>query len=295
MQFADIKLGYEQAVLTNAAMTPVQVIAVTGVDRGSGKTSIAINLAQALSMAGRRTLLLDTDPGASNICEQLGLEPGFTLFDVFNGTINLDEVLLDGPDGVQIIPAASNSRRLAETGPWECAGLIRAFSDISSPVDTLVIDTASGIGDCTVSLCRAAGEVMVVLDNGQASLDGAASLINALHRKDGLSHFRVLPSRVASAREASELFATLLQCFSDNHEIALSCCGFIPADESLGKAASGQRSVISTFPRSRSAMALKNLAARVMKWPRSGQAGGHLEFFVERLIQNDNLDLEVRS
>jgi hypothetical protein len=40
MQFADIKLGYEQAVLTNAAMTPVQVIAVTGVDRGSGKTSI---------------------------------------------------------------------------------------------------------------------------------------------------------------------------------------------------------------------------------------------------------------
>jgi flagellar biosynthesis protein FlhG len=87
----------------------------------------------------------------------------------------------------------------------------------------------------------------------------------------------------------------LLQRFSENHEIALSCCGFIPTDESLGKAGALQRSVISAFPRSRSAMALKNLASRVMKWPRSGQAGGHLEFFVERLIQNENLDMEVRS
>jgi flagellar biosynthesis protein FlhG len=295
MQIADIKLGQEKAAAQDAVLAPVQVIAITGANGGSGKTSIAVNLAQALSMAGRRTLLLDTDPGVSNINDQLGLEPGFTLFDVLNGTKSLDEVLLEGPAGVQIVPAASGDRKFEGIGPWECAGLVRAFSDISSPLDTLVIDTASGIDDCTLSLCRAAGEVVVVVDGVQASLSGAVALIDALHREDGLSHFRVLPSRVASASEASELFATLLLHFSDNHEIILSCCGFIPTDESLCKAGTMQRSVISAFPRSRSAMALNNLAARVMKWPRSGQAGGHLEFFVERLIHNENLYMEVMS
>ncbi len=295
MQFADIKLGQRRAVVPDTMLAPVQVIAITGANSGSGKTSIAVNLAQALCMAGRHTLLLDADPGMSNINVLLGLQPAFTLFDVLSGNKSLDEVLLGGPAGMQIVPAATGGRQLAGIGPWECAGLVRAFSDISSPVDTLIIDTASGMGDCTTSLCRAAGEVMVVVCGDPASLSSAAALIKTLHQEDGISHFRVLPSRVGSATEASELFARLLQSFSEHHEIVLSCCGFIPVDDCLGKAGAMQRSVISAFPRSRSSMAVKNLATRIMKWPRSGQAGGHLEFFVERLIQNENMAMEVGS
>jgi flagellar biosynthesis protein FlhG len=295
MQFADIKLGQDKVAVQEAVQAPVQVIAITGGDGTSGKSSIAVNLAQALNMTGRHTLLLDADPGMTNIHVLLGLEPEFTLFDVLNGNKTLDEVLLDGPSGVQIIPAASGGRKHAGIGPWECAGLVRAFSDISSPVDTLIIDTASGMGDCTISLCRAAGEVVIVVCNDPESFRGAVALIETLQQESGISRFRVLPSKVASATEASELFAMLLQRFSENHEVVLSCCGFIPHDENLCTAASMRCSVISAFPRSRSAMALKNLATRVMKWPRSGLPGGHLEFFVERLIQNENMGMEVRS
>jgi flagellar biosynthesis protein FlhG len=295
VQFTDIKLGQDQGAIQGTALAPVQAIAITGANSGSGKTSIAVNLAQALSMAGRHTLLLDADPGMSNINAKLGLEPEFTLFDVLNGNKNLDEILLDGPAGIQIVPAVSGGRKLAGIGPWECAGLVRAFSNISSPVDNLIIDIASGVGECTTSLCRAASEVVVVVCGNSASIRCAVALIKTLHREDGISHFRVLPSRVESATEASELFTMLLQGFSEQHEIVLSCCGFIPVDEYMNKSDSMQRSVISAFPRSRSAMALKNLATRVMKWPRSGQAGGHLEFFVERLIQNENMAMEVRT
>jgi flagellar biosynthesis protein FlhG len=295
MQFTDIKLGQDTAAVQETSRVPVQVIAITGGNGSSGKSSIAVNLAQALNMTGRRTLLLDADPGLSNIHVLLGLEPEFTLFDVLNGNKTLDEVLLDGPSGVQIVPAASGGRKHAGIGPWECAGLVRAFSDVSSPVDTLIIDTASGIGDCATSLCRAAGEVVIVVCGDPASFRGAVTLIESLHQQSGISRFHVLPNRVESASEASELFAMLLQRFSENHEIILSCCGFIPHDENLATAGAMRSSVISAFPKSRSAMALKNLATRVMKWPRSGQPGGHLEFFVERLIQNENMDLEVRS
>jgi flagellar biosynthesis protein FlhG len=180
-------------------------------------------------------------------------------------------------------------------GLWECAGLVRAFSDISGPVDALVIDTASGNGRCVASLCRAASEIIVTVCNDEESLNSGVMLIESLQEDYGMARFRILPNRVKSASEASELFGWLLRHFSANHDVMLSCCGYIPQDEHVNKAVLKSQSVITAYPRSRSAMALRNLADQIMKWPRYGSPGGHLEFFVERLIQNENINREVRS
>ena len=54
---------------------PVQVIAVTGGKGGTGKTSVAVNLATALAQMGRKTMLLDGDLGLANVDVLLGLTP----------------------------------------------------------------------------------------------------------------------------------------------------------------------------------------------------------------------------
>ncbi|HLK70335.1 MAG TPA: P-loop NTPase, partial [Steroidobacteraceae bacterium] len=56
-----------------AAASPVQVIAVTGGKGGTGKSSVAVNLATGLAQAGRRTMLLDGDLGLANLDVLLGL------------------------------------------------------------------------------------------------------------------------------------------------------------------------------------------------------------------------------
>ena len=53
----------------------VQVIAVTGGKGGTGKTTVAVNLATALAQAGRHVLLLDGDLGLANVDVLLGLTP----------------------------------------------------------------------------------------------------------------------------------------------------------------------------------------------------------------------------
>lgn len=295
MRDTDYKLDYQNTSKQSYAGNAVQAIAVTSGNPGAGKTSIAMNIAQALSLAGRKTLLLDADLGTSSIDALLNLSPEFTLFDVLNGSKSLDEVLLQGPDGMRVISAASSAQELAGSGLWECAGLVRAFSDISSPVDTLVIDTASAIGECVSSLCRAASEIIVAVCSDEDSLNSGATLIESLQQDYGIARFRIVPNRVETAREASDLFGSLLQHFAANHDVMLSCCGYIPQDEYVKKAALKHQSVITAYPRSRSAMALRNLANQIMRWPRFGLAGGHLEFFVERLIQNENINKEVRS
>jgi flagellar biosynthesis protein FlhG len=295
MHFADFKLGHGEQASRRVPNQAVQVIAVTSGNPGAGKTHIAMNIAQALSLAGRRTLLLDADMGKSNIGKLFGLSHEFTLFDVLEGNKNLDDVMITGPDGILVMAGAYGMSQLAGLDRWECAGLVRAFSEITTPVDALVIDAASGGSECVASLCRAAGEIIVAVCADDVSVNAAATLIESMQQTSGIKRFRILPNRVASASEASEVFSRMLISLSENHDVMLTCCGFIPEDRHIAEAASSGQTVTSAFPRCRAAMALKNLASQIVKWPCSGLAGGHLEFFVERLIQNENINTEVRS
>jgi flagellar biosynthesis protein FlhG len=295
MQISDIKLGHSGAGPRLAGNTPVQVIAVTGGKGGTGKTNIAINLAQALANAGRRTLLLDADLGMANVDVLLGLEARHTLFDVLYGPCRLEDIILTGTENLQVIPAASGVSQLANLGQQECAGLVRAFSDLREPVETLVVDTATGISASVASFCSAASEILVVTSNEPAALRDTAAQIRVLFSEYGVDRFRILANMVNTAREGHELFQSILEQFTDNLDFSLFYAGYIPVDDLLRKAVALHQPVVNAFPRSRSGMALNNLAKRVSHWPQAHHAGGHLEFFVERLIHNENMEMEVMS
>ena len=295
MQQSDMKLAVSDLPENTADKRPVQVIAVTGGKGGTGKTNIAINLSLALAAAGHRTLLLDADLGMANVDVLLGLDAHSTLLDVLNGDCQLDDIILAGNDNLMVIPAASGLRQLANVGINECAGLVQAFSTLKEPVDTLVIDTATGISEAVTSFCSAATEILIVVCNEPASLRDSVAQIRMLSSEYGVSRFRILASMVRNADEGNDVFMSIQDMITDNHEIVCSYAGFIPFDERLRESVSRHQAVVDAFPRSRSAMALKNLARRIAAWPRPDRAGGHLEFFVERLVQNENVNVEVMS
>lgn len=89
-----------------SSMHPVQVIAVTGGKGGVGKTNVSVNLCMALADLGRRVMLMDADLGLANVDVLLGLKPQKTLADVIAGECELRDVLLQGPGGIRIVPAA---------------------------------------------------------------------------------------------------------------------------------------------------------------------------------------------
>ena len=264
---------------------PVQVIAVTGGKGGVGKTSVSINLSVALAQMSRRIALLDADLGLANIDVLLGLKAKHTLEDVLAGTHSLSEIMLTGPGGIRIIPASSGTQRMAQLGAMEHAGLIHAFSELSEQLDVLIIDTAAGIADSVVSFVRAANEVLVVVCDEPSSITDAYALIKLLNRDHGLTRFRVLASMTRSTQEGQNLFNKLTQVSERFLDATLQYVGCIPFDENLRKAIQRQRAVVEMAPRSKAALAFQNLAEKVDKWPLPSTPRGHLEFFVERLVQ----------
>lgn len=270
---------------------PVRVIAVASGKGGVGKTNVSVNLATAFAQMGRKVMIMDADLGLANVDVMLGLQPKQNLSHVIKGECTLEEVLLDAPGGIQVIPASSGVQNMAELSPAEHAGLIRAFSELNTDVDILIVDTAAGISDSVVSFSKASQELIMVVCDEPASITDAYALIKLLNRDHGVRRFRVLANMAHSEKEGRELFAKLVKVterFLD--DVVLDFMGSVPYDEYLRKAVKMQRPVVDAFPSSKIATAFKDIARRADKWPMPSAADGYLEFFVERLLQSgDNV------
>lgn len=268
-----------------ASMGPVQVIAVTSGKGGVGKSVAAVNLALALAGLGRRVMLLDGDLAMGNVDVLLGLGAERTLADVFAGDCGLEDIVLAGPGGIRVVPAASGMCSMARLSARQQAGLIHDFGRLADQLDVLVVDTASGIDDSTVGFVRAAREVLVVLCDEPASIADAYALIRLLNRDCGVTRFRILANMVAGPREGRELFAKLLRLTEQFLAATLQYVGAVPWDDSLRRAVQRQTAVCEAFPRSKSALAFRAIAEKVDGWPLPANPRGHVEFFVEHLIR----------
>ena len=264
---------------------PVKVITVTGGKGGVGKTNISANLAVAMSMLGRRVMLLDADLGLANIDVLLGLQPSYSLADVVNGTRRLEEVIVVGPAGIRVIPGASGLSNMANLTPAQHAGIIHAFSELTEDLDALIVDTAAGLSESVLRFCEAGNEVLVVVCDEPTSITDAYALIKVLSTERGVSRFRIITNMTHQGGDGRHLFEKLLRVTERFLQVTLDHAGSIPYDDRVWRAVQLQTPFVTSFPTSLAASALKKLALRADSWEEPRAARGNIEFFVERLIR----------
>jgi flagellar biosynthesis protein FlhG len=96
---------------------PVKVIAVTGGKGGVGKTTVSANLAVSIASQGRDVMLVDADFGLANVDVLLGLHTRYNLGHVIKGECSLEDAIVTGPHGLQIVPASSGMKEMANLSP----------------------------------------------------------------------------------------------------------------------------------------------------------------------------------
>jgi flagellar biosynthesis protein FlhG len=262
----------------------VKVVAITGGKGGVGKTSVTTNLGVALAARGRQVMILDADLGLANVDVLLGLKPRHNLAHVLRGECTLEQVIIAGPRGVQVVPAASGIGRMAALSQAEHAGIIHAFSELVGRLDVLLVDTAAGLSDSVTMFSKAAHHVLVVVCDEPASITDAYALIKVLSRDHGIGRFHVLANQTRTPGEGRELFQKFQRVCGRFLDVTLEYGGAIPYCDYLKRAIQHQLPVVEAYPSCLSAQAFKNLAGRADKWVVPGGARGHLEFFVERLV-----------
>ncbi|MFC4528043.1 MinD/ParA family ATP-binding protein [Dyella halodurans] len=243
-----------------------RAIAVAGGKGGVGKTTVSVNLGMALAVAGHEVILLDADMGLANVDVLLGLTPTRHIGHLLDGSCGIEDLLITGPRGLKVVPAGSGTRRLAQLSNGEHAAVIRAFDDLLTPPDYLLVDTAAGLSDNVAMFAAAADDVVLVVCDEPASLTDAYAMLKVLSRDFGVRRFRMVANMVRNAGEARQLHQKLARVTDRFLDVALEFMGMVPHDERLKQAIRRQSSVVDLWPSSRSGQAFKQLAGAVDTW-----------------------------
>lgn len=240
-----------------------RVIAVTSGKGGVGKSSISINLGISLAKTGARVCLLDADTGLANANILLGLTPEFSLEHVLYGAKAVEDVMLDGPYGMKIIPGATGISECVSLHPRQQLRLTRELARIEHNYDFLLIDTAAGVADNTLDFICASHHAIIVITPEPTSLTDAFSMIKLLKRRDSGVHFHVVVNMTANAGQAKEVYHRFATAVEKYIGVDSQYLGFILRDESI-RASVVLQNPVTMFPDSDpSCRSFKTLAEKL--------------------------------
>ena len=264
------------------------VIAVTGGKGGVGKSNLVVNLAVALGRWGRRVLVVDGDLGLANLDVLLGLVPERNVEHLVRGEATLEELLVDGPEGVRILPAASGVPDLTRLDDETRSCLLGALADGVALADDILIDTGAGLGEATLALQIAASRVVVVTTAEPTSMVDAYATLKVLWTSDPDKPVDVVVNAVddpESGRWAFEQIARAAKHFLGREPGLL---GIVLKDDKVSEAVRRQRSVMELFPASEAGRCYQRIALQLTG---DEQSHGHSDDFWKRLMTPDEQEL----
>ena len=272
---AGVPQGYPGVVRSMVSRgNAMQVIAVTGGKGGVGKTNIAVNLAVSMSMEGLDVMLFDADLGLANVDVVLGMQPKYTLADVVSGEKTLADVVVEGPEGLRLIPAASGVAKMVEMQSSDQERLIRLLSDQLMPPDVLIVDTGAGIDQTVQTFVAACQSAVLVVCDEPASLTDAYALMKVLRAKKDIRRFEILANQVDNPLQGKQLFERISNVCDRYLDVELGYLGGIPTDVYLRRAVQERRALVSAYPRSPAANAIRDVGRRLNRQaPRSESSG----------------------
>jgi flagellar biosynthesis protein FlhG len=260
------------------------VIAISSGKGGVGKTNVVANLAVALARLGKRVLVLDADLGLGNLDVLLGLVPRCTIEHVLSGACNLDEIALEGPAGIHVLPASSGVPQLTALTESQQMMIQEQLEPFAARMDVLLIDTGAGVSPNVTFFAASAHEAVIVVTPEPTSLTDAYALIKVLTRGYRERRFKVLVNQVKGSREAAEVFRKLDRAVDRFLHVAVEYMGCIPHDDYVPLAVIRQKAVVDLFPNSPASQAFARLAKEVAQWPLPEIPKGTVQLLWRRLV-----------
>lgn len=262
---------------------PLRVVSVTSGKGGVGKTNIACNLATLAARGGRKVLLLDADLGLANADIVLGIAPHHHLGHLLDGSVPLDDILAEGPNGMRIIAASTGVQELTRLGDDQKLRLLEALEEIQDRFDLVVVDCGAGIGDNVLFFAGSAQETLLVVSPEPTALTDAYATVKVLSQQAGVESFAVVVNPVPTEAHGREVFSKLTRVTERFLQAKVRFAGWIPRDENLQRALMAQRPMVELFPRSPASRAMTLLLSSLVDRAPPASLQGGLRFLWERV------------
>ena len=263
---------------------PTQVIGVASGKGGVGKTTISANLAVSLASQGKKVMLFDADLGLANAQIVLGCKAPFNFSHVLDGEKSLEEIIVEGPFGVKLVPGASGIQHMASLNEQQTASIISAFSELESDIDYLIVDMAAGLSDSVMTFLCACQRRYIVLKNEPSSIADAYATIKVMLQDYNLDNIWLIPNAVTSQSDGIRLSKNINTVVKNFLGGQVNYLHSITSDEMVLRATKSSKCLLDFAPSSNATRDFKELAKIIdSQGPDIGISGG-LQFFLERIV-----------
>lgn len=178
-----MRLNARPVSIVPEQVDPSRVIVVVSPKGGVGKSTVAANVAVTLAKTSpMETVLVDLDLQFGDAGIMLNLEPLHSVADAFESTAALDTLILKTfltvhPSGCYVLCAAASPTASAKISAEQISHLLK---QLSSQFRYVVVDTSTGLDECTLSAVQAASDLIMVSSMDRASTGALRKEIDVL-------------------------------------------------------------------------------------------------------------------
>lgn len=238
-----------------------EAIVITSGKGGVGKTTTTANIGTALALQGKRVCLVDTDIGLRNLDVVMGLENRiiYDLVDVIQGRCKVHQALVKDKrfeDLLYLLPAAQTLDKTSVT-PEQMKNLIM---ELKQDYDYIIIDCPAGIEHGYKNAIAGADKAIVVTNPEVSAVRDADRIIGLLEKEEGIEPPKLIINRIRNNLMKN---GDMLDVDEVTAHLSVDLIGIVADDDDVIKA-SNHGEPIALNPNSKSAIAYRNIARRIL-------------------------------
>jgi flagellar biosynthesis protein FlhG len=232
-------------------------IAVISGKGGVGKTVITANLAAALGASGRRVLVLDADLGLANLDIILGLDPKYTIQDIFHGKCRIEDALIKTPKGFDFLPAGSGLQGNTVLSTLLAERVENLLSELETLYDIILFDVGAGVGDVVLFFANLSDRILVVVTPEPTSIMDAYASIKVLNRQYERNEFLLIVNQAHPehldriGNSVTNRLQSVISKFVDADrppKVSIQLLGSLPQDPAIPRSVKNRQLLGETTP-----------------------------------------------
>jgi flagellar biosynthesis protein FlhG len=240
---------------------------------GTGKSVFTASLATCLAPRGK-TLICDADMGIGNAHILQGVSPERSFVELVAGAAGPREILSRCSDNLDLISAGSGVSNMAELSGRELSRIAEALEELEREYSYLLVDSAAGISNQTISFAAASDLVVVVTTPDVTAMTDAYAFLKVLLRTRPECQPLLVVNRARDFEEARSVVRRIEKVSRRFLERAPRWIGWVPDDPAVQRAVNSRAPVVSHEPGSAASRALEHLSLQVLdELSRTQQAG----------------------
>ena len=209
-------------------------LVVSGGRPGVGATTIAVQLATALSREAQRVVLIDADPFGADIARRCEHPTTLGIGDVLAGRKTIHEVLQLGPNGMQILAGAANQQIRDGLNGRAIARLLKQMRSLGPHADWLLVDAGNQPSEMAAQLWSAADRLLVVTSPDAVAVMDTYALIKTLLSRQSLKQSPALVvNQAADEATAADVHRRIDQSCRRFLGLAIEFAGWLPMDPKI--------------------------------------------------------------